>query len=44
MAIILVKGMPYFTQHIVSLGKLKEKWSTNTGHKDHEGKFKILSK
>lgn len=42
-AIILVKVMLHFTEHTVSPGKLKKKWSTNTGHKDHVEKFEILS-
>ena len=44
MVIILAKVMLHFTEHIVRLGKLKKKWSTNTGCKDHEEKFNILSK
>lgn len=36
MAIIPVKIILNFTKHIISFGKLKKKWSTNTGHKDHE--------
>jgi len=43
MVITLTKAMLNFTEHTLSLGRLKKKWSTNTGQKDHEEKFKILS-
>lgn len=37
--IILVKVMLSFTEHFVSFGELKGKWSANTSHKDCEEAF-----